>query len=67
MHELERNGRPLSEEANMMRKRLPIADIDMQRRQGRLERAYFVAFAALVVGCLISGAILFVGLIQWVA
>jgi len=51
----------------MAEDRLPIADLAMQRRQGRLERAYVIAFAALLIGCLISGAILFVGLIQWVA
>lgn len=46
---------------------LPRADLAMQRRQGRLEQAYIIAFAALVIGCLISGAILTVRLIQWVA
>lgn len=51
----------------MAEDRLPIADLAMQRRQGRLERAYVIAFAALVIGCLISGAIVIVRLIQWVA
>lgn len=47
--------------------RLPIADLAMQRRQGLLERSYVIAFAALLLGCLISGALLIVRLIQWVA
>ena len=51
----------------MCARRLPRADLAMQRRQGRLERAFVIAFAALVIGCLISGAILIVGLIEWVA
>jgi len=56
-----------SDKATMCARRLPRADLAMQRRQGRLEQAYVIAFAALVIGCLISGAILTVGLIQWAA